>query len=49
MYYTNCRYIYWEEKLKEVFIKIVKIRKHRKLKNPYIKYDEIKKIKEWLV
>lgn len=45
LYYPNARYIYWEEELKKEFIKIVKLRKLQWLENPYIKLDEIKKIK----
>ena len=48
MYYTNCRYIYWEEELKKEFIHIVKLRKLQKLDNPFIKYNEIIKIKKEL-
>lgn len=46
LYYKNIRYIYWEEELKEEFIKIVKLKRRRNLENPYIKYDEILRIKE---
>lgn len=48
MYYDNIRYITWEEELKEELIKIVKFRKIQKLKNPYVWYDEVKKIKKQL-
>jgi len=48
LYYPTIRYVYWEEELQKECLDIVKYRKMQKLNNPYVRYEQIKQIKQQL-